>query len=179
VAAPVEAKVFYSRSEAVELAFPDAERVETKTLILDGAQTQRVEALAQAPLESKLITLYTGYRNDRVIGYALIDIHTVRTLPEAFMVVLSPAGEVRSLRVLAFYEPEEYLPPERWLNQFEKQVLSDELRLRGRIHGIAGATLSSRAITSGVRRALALFEVLVKGAAKAEGPPRSPAPGTP
>ena len=38
----------------------------------------------------------------RVLGYAVIDVHNVRTLPEAFMVVLSPEGEVRSLRLLAF-----------------------------------------------------------------------------
>ena len=78
------------------------------------------------------------------------------------MVVVTPEGDVQSLRVLAFYEPEEYRPPDRWLTQFQAERLRDDLRLEGRIHGIAGATLSARAVTAGVRRSLALFEVLVK-----------------
>ena len=69
---------------------------------------------------------------------------------------------MRSLRVLAFYEPEEYLPTDRWLHQFDRKMLTERLALHGEIHGIAGATLSARAVTSGVRRALALYEVLLR-----------------
>jgi hypothetical protein len=159
-----EAEVFLSQAEALALAFPGADRVESRTHVLDDAQAARVESLARAPVESRLATIHTGWRDGVALGHALIELHTVRTLPEAVLVVLTPGGEVRSLRMLAFYEPAEYLPPERWLAQFERQPLSDELRIQGKIHGIAGATLSSRAVTGGVRRALALWEVLVHDA---------------
>ena len=95
-------------------------------------------------------------------GYAFIDLHTVRTLPEAFLVVLSPEGVVRTLRVLAFHEPVDYLPSARWYAQFDHKALRDSLRVGGDIHGIVGATLSARATTRGVRRALAFYEVLVE-----------------
>ena len=39
-----------------------------------------------------------------------------------------------------------------------------KLRLGGAIHGIAGASLSARAVTTGVRRSLALYQVLVRDA---------------
>jgi Na+-translocating ferredoxin:NAD+ oxidoreductase RnfG subunit len=159
-AAPAEAKVFYSQQEALELAFPDAERIEKRTELLGDAEAREVEQLAQAELPSRLVTLYTGYRGDTVLGHAVIEIHTVRTQPEAFLVVISPEGQVRSIRVLAFYEPQEYLPPERWFRQFEGRRLDERLRLEGEIHGIAGSTLSSRAVTAGVRRALAVYRVL-------------------
>jgi Na+-translocating ferredoxin:NAD+ oxidoreductase RnfG subunit len=160
-AAPAQAKVFYSQKEALALAFPDAERVERRTELLDDAQARAVEQLARAELPSRLVTLYTGYRGGEVLGHAVIEQHTVRTQPEAFLVVMTPDGRVRSIRVLAFYEPEEYLPPERWLRQFDERPLDDRLRLEGEIHGIAGATLSARAVTAGVRRALAVYQVLV------------------
>ena len=166
-AGPARAKVFQSRQEAVATAFPDAERVAEKSFALDDAQVHAVESLARARLDSRLVTLYTGLVGDRVVGYALIEVHTVRTLPEAFLVVISPEGEVRDLRMLAFYEPPEYLPTARWLEQFHDEKLSPDLLLQRRIHGIVGSTLSARAVTGGVRRALALYEVLVKGA----GPP--------
>lgn len=158
---PAQGKVFQSQAEALASAFPDADRVEAKTHVLDDAQAHAVESLAQARLESRLVTLYTAIKGDAAVGYALIDVHTVRSYPEAFLIVITPTGGVRSLRMLAFYEPQEYLPPARWLAQFEEQQLGPELALQRRIHGIAGSTLSARAVTGGVRRSLALYEVLV------------------
>ncbi len=54
------------------------------------------------------------------------------------------------------------MPPERWLAQFDERRLEPSLSLGGSIHGIAGATLSSRAVTNGVRRALALYEAFLQ-----------------
>jgi len=161
-AAPADAKVFFSREEALALAFPDAERVDGKTVMLADEQAKRVESLSHAELETRLVRVYTGYRGENVLGYAFIDVHNVRTLPEAFLIVVSPHGEVQSLRLLAFHEPLEYMPREGWYEQFHDKSLADALRLGGDIHGIVGATLSSRATTMGVRRALALYQVLVQ-----------------
>jgi hypothetical protein len=161
-----EARVFHSRAEALALAFPDADRVDSRTFVLDEAQARRIEGLARAPLESRIVTLHAGMKGEHLLGYAVIDVHTVRTLPEALLIVLSPEGQVRSLRMLAFHEPEEYLTPAGWLRQFDGRDLDEALSLRGEIHGIAGATLSSRAVTGAVRRALATWQVLL-----APGPP--------
>ena len=62
---------------------------------------QAIEKLARAPLESKIVTLYSGWKGETLLGWAYIDVHTVRTLPEAFLVVLDPQGAVRSLRYRA------------------------------------------------------------------------------
>ena len=155
------AKVFYSRNEALALAFPEADRIEDETVILEEAQVERVQQLARGPLDSKLVRIYTGYREGEVLGYAFIDVHNVRTLPEAFLVVLDPSGSVRTLRVLAFHEPLEYMPTSRWYTQFEDKSLAESLRVGRDIHGIVGATLSARATARGVRRALALYQVVV------------------
>ncbi len=157
-----EAKVFYSREEALELAFPGADRVEAETYVLDDEQARRIRNLAKSDIDTKLIKVYTGYRGGDVMGYAVIDIHKVRTLPEAFMVVLEPTGAVRSLRVLAFHEPLDYLPSDRWYRQFGEKTLAEPLRVGNDVHGVIGATLSARATTRGVRRALAYYEVLIQ-----------------
>ena len=162
VAVNAEAKVFYSQSEALELAFPDAEEVASNTFVLDADQVERIESLAKCELDSKLVKIYTGMREGKVIGHALIDIHNVRTLPEAFMVVLSATGRVQSLRVLAFHEPLEYKPTSRWYRQFDNRSIEAPLRVGGDIHGVVGATLSAHATTRGVRRALAYYEVLLQ-----------------
>ena len=155
------AKVFHSRTEALEIAFPGADRIEDEAILLGDEQASAIEALAQSRLESRIVRIYRGFRGAELLGYAFIDVHTVRTLPEAFLVVLSPEGDVRTLRVLAFHEPLEYMPTARWYRQFEEKGPDEPLRLGGDIHGIVGATLSARATTNGVRRALALYRVVV------------------
>jgi Na+-translocating ferredoxin:NAD+ oxidoreductase RnfG subunit len=162
VAADVQATVFHSQSEALELAFPSADEVVSKTFVLDDDQVERIESLAKCELDSRLVKFYTGRREGKVLGHALIDVHNVRTLPEAFMVVLSPVGKIRTLRVLAFHEPLEYKPTNRWYRQFENRSIGAPLRVGGDIHGVVGATLSAHATTRGVRRALAYYEVLLQ-----------------
>jgi transcriptional regulator of nitric oxide reductase len=157
----VHAKVFHSRAEALKLAFPEADRIEDEAILLGDEQASEIERLAKSQLESRLVRLYTGYRGAELLGYAFIDVHNVRTLPEAFLVVLTPEGEVRTLRVLAFHEPLEYMPSARWYQQFEQKNIATPLRLGNDVHGIVGATLSARATTEGVRRALALYQVVV------------------
>ena len=158
----VLAKAFYSKQEALALAFPEADTVDNHTFFLTDEQVERVVALAATPVESKLVTFYVGRKDGQILGYAAIETHIVRTLPETFLIVVSPHGVVQKLFVLAFYEPEEYLPSERWLRQFQQKPLTPDLQLRRDIHGIAGSTLTARAVTSGVRKVLALFQVLIQ-----------------
>jgi len=163
-AAPVvHAKVFSSRQEAITLALPNAERIESRTLTLTEEQIQRVTALAAGQIDSKLVTFYTGYRGENIIGYAFLDTYIIRTMPGTFLIVLSPTGVVQKVMVVAFYEPEDYLPAERWLRQFEQKTLTPDLQVHKGIQGIAGATLSSQGVTNAIRQALAIFQVVLQG----------------
>ena len=159
------AKVFLAKDEAMALAFPGAERIEDRVFIITDAQKAEIEKRARAPLSSQLWTIHVGWKGDVPIGYAIIDSHIVRTLPETFMVVIEPTGALRRVEVLAFHEPPEYLPTERWIDQLEGRRLDDALKLGAGIQGITGATLSAQAMTAGVRRALALFSVMIQDAA--------------
>ncbi|MCZ6465169.1 MAG: FMN-binding protein [Proteobacteria bacterium] len=159
---PATAKVFHSQESALALAFPDADRITSQTRILTAAQSEAIQKLSRARLDTEIVRIHSGWRGEELLGYAYIDVHTVRTQAEAFMVVLTPDGAVRSLRVLAFYEPLDYLPTERWVRQFEGKSAADSLRLGGDVHGIVGATLSARAVTESVRRVLAFYRVLLR-----------------
>lgn len=162
VAAPARATVFHAKDEALALAFPDADRVEDRVIFLTDEQKAAIEKLARAPVASQLWTVHIGWKGTELLGTAVIDTHVVRTLPATFMVVLGPGGTVRRVEILAFYEPPEYTPTVRWTQQFQNRGLDADLRLGGAIQGITGATLSATAMTTGVRRILALHKVLVQ-----------------
>jgi Na+-translocating ferredoxin:NAD+ oxidoreductase RnfG subunit len=162
VVGPSSAKVFASQNQALAEAFPEATRIVRDTRVLKADEVTRIEAMTRNEVESKIVVLHTAYLDDEVLGHAHIDVHTVRTQPEAFMVVVAPSGVVRSVRVLAFHEPLDYLPTNRWYAQFEGKGREDALRVGHDVHGVVGATLSARAAADGVRRMLAYWEVLLK-----------------
>lgn len=156
------AKVFASQQQALAEAFPDASRIERQTLLIRKKDAERISAITRAELESKIVVIHTAYQGNELLGYAHIDVHNVRTKPEASMIVLTPDGSVRTVRVLAFHEPLDYLPTDRWYDQFVGRSRNDTLRVGHDIHGVVGATLSARAAADGVRRMLAYWEVLLK-----------------
>ncbi len=162
VATPARAKVHYAKNEALALAFPGADSIDTKTFFLTDEEKSRIEDLGKAPLESKLIAVNVGMKGGQPMGYAFIDSQVVRTLPETLLIVVSPEGSIAKLLLLAFYEPPEYEASERWLEQFPGKTLGPDLRVDRDIHGIAGSTLTSHAVTTAVRRSLALFQILVQ-----------------
>ena len=147
--------------EVPGLAFPEATRTEIRNIFLSGTERQRIEEAAGTALESDMLSVHLGWQGDRLLGYAMLDTHMVRTLPEAFLVVIDTAGRIERTHILAFYEPLEYLPRERWFRQFLGVSRNNDLRLGWDIHGISGATLSARAATASVRRFLATYEVLI------------------
>ncbi|MBW2383405.1 MAG: FMN-binding protein [Deltaproteobacteria bacterium] len=161
VGGEASAKVFYTQQEAMALAFPDADRIESRTHILSESEVSIIQSISRSQVSTRLVTIHKGWRGDDLLGYAHIDVHTVRTKPEGFMVVLRPDGVVRAVRVLAFHEPLEYMPARRWYARFIGKTRSDGIRVGRDVDAVTGATLTTRAAADGVRRMLAYYEVLL------------------
>ncbi len=155
-------QVFKTQSDVLKSLFPENSTVERKVVFLTDDQTKTIEKLAKAKLESKLVTYYIWTRRDSVLGYAFFETNVVRTKPETFVVGLNPDGSVKSIEILAFYEPLDYLPTSRWLKLFNKKILNDGLWPKRDIHNITGATLTAQAITQGVRKILAIYQVAIQ-----------------
>ncbi len=170
----IEAKVFLTQEEALALAFGEASRAERKTAFLTDEQVQRIKALAGSEPASRVVVYYWGASQAGAPITAFFDTHMVRTLPETVMVVVGGDSRIVRVDILSFDEPEDYLPRSRWLEQFEGRVLDEDLSTRRAIRAVTGATMSSRAVTETVRRALALHQVLreeTTGGGSGEKPP--------
>jgi len=162
VAAPTAAEVFYARDEALALAFPGNTSVEARTAFLTSEQVAAVERRMGTGLESHLFHYYVGRRDGVVTGYAVIETHVVRTLPETFLVVLTPEGVVERVTLLAFYEPREYMPSKRWISQFDGRASDAGWRLGHDIHGISGATLTATAVPRALQKILLFYDLVMQ-----------------
>ena len=121
------------------------------------------EACAEAAGQKNIVGLVSRYvvrNDDGIVGYAYLDKHRVRTLPQILMVAVDPDGVLLGIKVLDFHEPAEYMARDGWFGQFKGKTVADEVRLKKNIDGITGATLTSRAVTQCVRRVLAVHQAL-------------------
>jgi len=152
-------KVFLTTDEALALAFPECE-VRRETVYLTSAQEARARKLAGTELEGAIARPWIARRDGKIVGTAYLDTHKVRTLKETLFVVVDPAGRAVRAEVLAFAEPQEYLPRASWYEKFAGRALDDELRVKRAIRPVTGASLTVSATTDAVRRVLALHTVL-------------------
>jgi hypothetical protein len=154
-----EAAVYHSRESALELAFPEADSVTTRTLVLSEAEATEIAHRAGAALESRIVRVYEAWSGGDVTARGIIDTHQIRSLPETLLVVADLEHRVEAVHLLAFHEPEQYRASEKWFAQFEDRALDSEMAVRRGIAGVAGATMTSNAVTASVRRSLATLEV--------------------
>jgi len=153
------ATVLITVEEALELAFPGA-ITERQTLFLSDDQRDKAKKESGSEISSALATRYVAKGVDgAVLGWAYLDTHRVRTLPETLMVVIGADGAVRRVEVVTFREPLEYMPRGAWYAQYKGQELDDDLVLKRDIRPVTGATLTTRATTEAVRRVLAIHAV--------------------
>jgi hypothetical protein len=132
--------------QVVRALFPGADRIEPRDVLLTDEMVSRIEKLARARVQDRLVTFYVVSAGGAVKGYAVIHSHIVRTKRETFSIAFEPDGRIRRIAILAFLEPDEYKPPERWLAYFEGKGASDRLTTGQDIPLITGATLSARGI---------------------------------
>jgi len=160
------ARVFISKDEALKLAFPDSDTIEKQSLFLSKTDVESIEKLGRAKLNSRLFLFYVGKKNGEAIGYAAIDTHTVRTKSQTILVVINPDGSLKYTEILAFFEPLEYKPTESWIDLFKDKKITNGIKIGYDIPNISGATLSSNSTANAVKKILAVFEIVVKGAKK-------------
>ncbi len=157
---PSYAKIFYSKQEAMVLAFGEQATVKMLPLFLSKEERKRIQQLARVKLDSSLFAFYVGKQGDKIIGYAAIESRQVRTKPETLLIVLNAQGQLMQVETLAFHEPSEYQLSARWFAQLFNLPLA-ELTTGTGIQGISGATLSTRAAIDSVRKVLAMYQILL------------------
>jgi len=150
---------FSGPEDVLRDSFPDAE-FNRDTRLLTEPEKSRVAEMSRQDKPRALVSRYVVSRGDKAVAYAYLDKHKVRTLPEVLMIVLDAEGVLQDIHVLAFREPQEYLPRAGWYEQFVGKTVDEEIRMKKNIDGVTGATLTSRATTQCARRVMVIHEVL-------------------
>lgn len=154
-----EARVFMTQHQALARVFPKGATREVHYLTPE--QLNSAKRHGGVEFGDRMIVRYSGVLADGTRGgFAYFDTHRVRTLPETIMIVVTPDGTIDRIEILSFDEPSEYLPKERWMDQFDGRRLDEDLSLKRKVRPMSGASLSARAIMNASRKVLALHKVI-------------------
>ena len=118
------AEVLYSKEGALKQVFPLADAFDEVNLFLSDEDVAWVQKTAKVKPVARVFRAYKAYQQNKLLGFAFIDTHRVRSMNETLMLRISPQGMVQEILLLAFHEPTEYQPSKKWLSQFEGRALS-------------------------------------------------------
>jgi hypothetical protein len=154
--------VYWTTRDVLADFFHSSDKVTFRKFDLDAGQRARLEARLGYPLPKGSYTVFVASTHDRVDGYAVIDEELGQHLPITFAVKVSPAGAVERQEIVAYREARgDEVRDGRFRAQFVGKTARDALRPGDDVVVISGATISSRAMATGVRRALLLVDELV------------------
>jgi len=167
--------VYLTTRQALTEFFPKSERVTFFKVPLSAEQRGRLAARLGYDPGRAAQTFYVGLTGRRIDGYAVVDEQQGLSLPITFAVLLDTSGRVERMEILAYREPrgDEVRSP-RFRNQFVGKRSSDAIRAHDDISAVSGATISSRSMAIGVRRAVLMLEELVLARGGAGARPLSP-----
>ncbi len=145
----------------------ETQRLRGKTLKtvlkrLDGKLVYEQVGSESAPVAAqKKIDFYVASRNGKPFGVAIIDVQPGRWGPVEFIIGMDLQARVRKVRVMSYQEKRgRPIARRSFMSQYVGKKSTSTLTVGRDITGISGATISSRAATFSVKKALVLLEEL-------------------
>ena len=151
-------QVYLTKKQAFEIAFPGSDEIKKERLWLTKEEIRAIEEIYMYKIYETRFTFYTGIKNGKSMGSMLIDNIIGKSFPITFMTVLNTDGTVRDVEIMVYREPQGW---EVRYKSFRSQFYGkDTSSNSNEILSISGATLSVRAIKSGVYKAMAAYKIL-------------------
>ena len=152
--------VYLKPADALRIIFKDSAEIISEKKTLTPAERTILEKKLGGKLAKESWNFYSARTGGKVDGYALIDNEVGKTEPITFLTAITPSGEVKEVEILVYREPiGSEVHEKRFLRQYQGKRGVDPIRVGQDIANISGATLSARAVSQGVKRALALWEL--------------------
>jgi hypothetical protein len=162
--APARAQATYwTTRDLLTDFFPRSAHVTWRKVEIDPATRQHLEErLGYRLTRSSYLFYVATSATGAVDGYAFIDDEPGQHLPITFAVKISPAGTVERQEIVAYREARgDEVRDARFRAQFVGKSARDSIRPGDDVVAVSGATISSRAMSVGVKRALVLLDELV------------------
>jgi Na+-translocating ferredoxin:NAD+ oxidoreductase RnfG subunit len=168
-AVPASAEVYLTEAQALGVIFGDKVVVRREQKPLDAALRKRLEQTSNLRFPEGAYTFFIATQGGKPVKFAIAMNEIGKTEPIAFMVGITPDGRVSEVVIMEFRENRGWeVREKRFLNQFRGKTARSAIRVDEDIINYAGATLSSKAVARGVKRALLLLDAFYAGESRSK-----------
>ena len=149
--------------QAQQLLFAEADRFVDAAVELSDDQRKAIEDKSGVRQRWKKQAVWRAEKAGQLLGWFIVDEVVGKHEFITYAAGLTPDGKVRGIEILVYRETHGYqVRNPDWRHHFEGKTLADPFKLEQDIPNIAGATLSCKNVTNGVKRLLALQQVLLR-----------------
>jgi electron transport complex protein RnfG len=162
VAGTAYATEYLTVPQAQQAIFPDADQFVDATVELSDAQRNAIEKQAGVRQRWKKQAVWRAEKAGQLIGWFIVDEVVGKHEFITYAAGLTPDNHVRGIEILVYRETYGYqVRTAEWRQKFVGKTLADAFKLDEDVPNISGATLSCQNITKGVKRLLALQQVVL------------------
>ena len=153
------AVVYFSVEQAQQAIFPGASFT-AATVKLSGEQRKAIEAASGVRQRQDTVRAWRVSSGGWLIVDEVIGKHEFITVA----IGITGSGSVKGLEIMEYRETYGgQVRDPKWRQQFVGKTKAAQLKLDADIKNISGATLSSRHVTEGVKRWLAIYDLALRG----------------
>lgn len=154
LALPLSAKLLILPAEAMQKNYGPEATISEENLLLTNAQAQKIQQESKTKLSTNIVKVFKATKNSTTLGYGILINEKVRSKNAVVLYIISDESTLKSIEIVAFNEPMEYLPSKKWVLQ---------LSSTGDVPNTTGATMSAKNIIDGSKKALAIYKEMLKG----------------
>ncbi len=158
---PASTSAAPSDESAVRAAFPGCDAFEERLVLPSADQRSELEKTLGKDRVPRVFSCWVARKGETLEGFAVVDDVLGKSEPITYLVALDSSVRVRFVEILAYRESHGGEVREaNWRRQFEGLDARSPISIGKDIRNIAGATISCRSVTDGVRHQVALLSVL-------------------
>jgi Na+-translocating ferredoxin:NAD+ oxidoreductase RnfG subunit len=162
-AIPCYAAAYLTVEQAQRLCFADATQFTAVEVTLTREQMRAIEKDSGVRVRLGTQKVWHAQAGGQLLGWLIQDEVLGKHEFIQWVLALDADGSVRQIEILDYRETYGYeIRNEKWRAQFTGKQHGAKLKLESDIQNISGATLSCRHITDGVKRLLALYDLVLK-----------------
>lgn len=144
--------------QAQVVIFPFADEFVANPLQLTSQQMQEIEKLSG--VTGRMPQVWRVQAKGKAMGWFFVDQVIGKKELMTYALGINPDGSIQQMQVIEYLEAfGSQVRYPRWRDQFVGKTVKDRVNIESDIENIAGATLSSRHLTDGIRRLLFLHQV--------------------
>jgi Na+-translocating ferredoxin:NAD+ oxidoreductase RnfG subunit len=161
-----------TKEKALKEVFWSGAQIESETVKLSGDTLMNIKKRLGGSLvyyqegsESKqvegetTVEFHFGLKDGKKRGVAIIDVEPGKWGPVEFITAMDVKGTVKKVRVMSYQEQRgRPIARNSFMNQYRGKSSSSLMEVGKDIVGVSGATISSRAATFAVKKAIVIYE---------------------